>query len=33
VPGGPTVFGIPLLTLCGLMGYLMSIAREDVRPS
>ena len=28
VPGGPTVFGIPLLTLCGLMGYLIALVNS-----
>ena len=28
VPGGPTVFGIPVLTLCGLMGYLIALVNS-----
>ena len=28
VPGGPIVFGIPLLTLCGLMGYLIALVNS-----
>jgi ubiquinone biosynthesis protein len=28
VPGGPALFGIPLLTLCGLMGYLIALANS-----
>src|SRR3954452_9198037 len=25
VPGGPSLFGIPVLTLCGLMGYVIAL--------
>jgi ubiquinone biosynthesis protein len=28
VPGGPTLFGISLLTLCGLMGYLIALVNS-----
>jgi uncharacterized membrane protein len=27
-PGGSTVFGIPLLTFCGLMGYLLALVNS-----
>src|SRR3954453_19732935 len=28
VPGGPSLFGIPVLTLCGLMGYLIALGNS-----
>src|SRR5215217_5011428 len=28
VPGGPSLFGIPVLTLCGLMGYLIALVNS-----
>ena len=28
VPGGPSLFGIPVLTLCGLVGYLIALVNS-----
>jgi len=28
VPGGPSLFGIPVLTLCGLMGYVIALVNS-----
>ncbi len=28
IEGGPSLFGVPLLTLCGLVGYLMAFVNS-----